>query len=979
APARAQESVLFASYIDADGGKIILVAGVPSAREDDEGRLLRVARKILDVKPRLEIRVGVNRGHVFAGDVGTSFRTTYTIMGDTVNLAARLMAAATPGSLYASPGVVDRSTTLFRTETPQPFSVKGKDKPVQAFELFEKIGTRPSTFNRELPFMGRESSFESLVTEMGLAAGGVGRSVTVTGDTGMGKTRILQELRSASPDSAWFTVRGEPHGKDNTYYALSDPLLALLGIERASQAEMADALASVIAKRVPDLVAFASLIGDVVGIEMEPTPETTEIEPRFRPDRTVDALVDLFEAILEGAFVLAFDDGHWLDDATVALVKKLAAVADQHSWLVVAAARIDGSEFAPIGMELPLEPLRPEDSKAIVVESTRKAPLRPADVESVVARAGGNPLFLSEIIKIVRETGQVSDLPESLDAVVSAQIDLLPPLTKQVMRYASVLGRSFPRSVLDEFLAPEGMELDEATRRDLNRYVEADGPDRWRFRHAVVHDIAYQGLSYRRRRQLHARAGEVIERLAGDDPESVAELLAAHFSEGGEYEKAWHYAVSAGDHARSRYELSEAVAQYRIAVDSGRRIDATMTEDLARILEALGDVCDTSGRYGEAERAYQNARDLLADDRPAQGRLMSKLGMIREKSGQLSGALRWFRRGLNLVEGDPNATESIVDLSLAYGGIRFRQGRFNDTIEWCTAVLDRGDLTDSQRAHALYLIVTAYAHVGSPEAVPAAQEAIRIYQRIGDLVGLGNVLNNLGIHSYYRGDWDDALDLWTRSEDARRRAGDLSGAAASVNNLAEVYSDQGKVVEAEEMFRRALYEWDSSGIRAGVGLALLNLGRALTRLGRLDEASTELDKGLQLFEEMGAKAYVFEGRVRQAEMHLFARRFDEACGLATAVLRDMANDPSTLMQRAALHRVLGYCAASESDQDTAERELRQGLDDAIKADSQFETAMAMEALARVLPDHPDCPVWNNGQGERLVQLGVIATPVVPFG
>ena len=977
AAADAENVTFLATDIDSDGGKIILVAGVPSAREDDEGRVLRTARRILDADPALPIRIGVNRGHVFSGDVGTSFRSTYTIMGDTVNLAARLMAAAEPGSLYASPGVVDRSTTMFRTEALKPFLVKGKEKPVQAFELFEEIGTRPAEFGGELPFMGRDESLQLLATEMETAATGAGRSVTVTGDTGMGKTRILQELRSRTEGTFWFTVRGEPHGKDNTYYALTGPLMALLGMERGSQAEMGEALTRFLSERAAGVLAYAPLIGDVLQIEMESTPETAEIEARFLPDRTADALLDLFEAVLDDVAVLAFDDGHWLDDATVSLVRKLAGVAKDRKWLVVSAARTGGAEFEPIGLELPLEPLKRNDARAIVVSSTQNAPLRPTEVDHLVTRAGGNPLFLSEIIKIVRETGQTADLPDSLDSVVSSQIDQLPPLTKQVMRYSSVLGRSFPRLVLSELLAPEGMELDQATRRDLSRYIEADGPDRWRFRHAVVHDIAYQGLSYRRRRQLHARAADVIERLAGDDTDSVAEILATHFSEGGEYEKAWHYAVLAGDRARSRYELAEATAQYRIAVDSCRRIDGLSTNERARVFEALGDVCDTSGRYAEAERAYQSARELLQDDRPSQARLMSKIGLIREKAGHLSVALRWFRRGLHLVDGDTSATESIVDLSLAYGGIRFRQGRFEETIDWCNAVLDRSDLTDSQRAHALYLIVTAYAHVGSAEAVPAALEAIEIYERINDLVGLGNVLNNLGVHAYYRGDWDQAVDLWTRSEDARRRAGDLSGAAASVNNLAEVYSDQGRVGEAEDMFRQALYEWDSSGIKAGVGLALLNLGRVLTRLGRLEEASVELQKGLELFQAMGAQAYVFEARVRQAEVHLFARRFDEACELANRILRDMPTDASTLMQRAALHRVLGYCAASEADLETAERELRRSLAEATKADSQFETAMALEALSRILPDNPECPDWNDGQAERLSRLGVIATPVVP--
>ena len=456
--ADAERVTFLATDIDADGGKVILVAGVPGSYEDDEGRLLRTARRILDAKPRLAIRLGVNRGHVFSGDVGTSFRSTYTIMGDTVNLAARLMAAAEPGSLYASPGVIDRSTTLFRTEALEPFYVKGKEKPVQAFQLFEETGTRPPESRHDLPFMGREPQMGALLEAMAAVQEGSGRSITITGDTGIGKTRLLQELRSLKGDAGWFEVRGEPQGKDNTYFALRDPLRRLLGIEGGSQPEMAAALEGAVSSKAPGLSPFTPLLADVAQIDMDDNPETADIAPRFRPDRTVDTLVELFEEIFDGLTVLAFDDAHWLDEGSSSVLRKLAGTAQNRPWMVVTAARAEGEGFEPVGTELQLSPLAEDESRVIVVDSTRSAPIRPTEVDKVVTRAGGNPLFLSEIIKAIRETGQASDIPDSLDSVVSSQIDQLPPLTKQVMRYSSVLGLSFRREVLEELLVPEELE-----------------------------------------------------------------------------------------------------------------------------------------------------------------------------------------------------------------------------------------------------------------------------------------------------------------------------------------------------------------------------------------------------------------------------------------------------------------------------------------------------------------------------------------
>ncbi len=972
------EGVTFlATDIDADGGKIILVAGVPRSQEDDEGRVLRTARRILDARPQLAIRLGVNRGHVFSGDVGTALRSTYTIMGDTVNLAARLMAAANPGSLYASPGVIDRSTTMFRTEALEPFYVKGKEKPVQAFELFEETGTRPPDFSNELPFLGREPQMRVLREAMAaVEEGSDGRSITITGDTGIGKTRLLQELHSLTGGAHWFEVRGEPQGKDNTYFAFSDPLRRLLGIEPGSQAEMAAALDEAVLSEAPGLSPFAPLLADVAQIDMDDTPETADIAPRFRPDRTVDALAELLEEIFDGPTVLAFDDAHWLDEGSSSVVRKISAAAQDRPWLLVAAARAEGEGFEPIGSEMQLSPLERDDSRVIVVESTRSAPIRPAEVDNVVTRAGGNPLFLSEIIKAIRETGQASDLPDSLDSVVSSQIDQLPPLTKQVMRYSSVLGLSFRRVVLGELLAPEGLELDQATRRDLARYIEPAGNDRLRFLHAAVHDIAYQGLSYQRRRQLHARAGEVIERLAGQDPESVAEFLATHFSEGGEHKKAWRYAVIAGDRSRSGYANTEAAIQYRVACDAARRLDEIDPVEFARVYESLGDVCEMAGLFDEADSAYANARKLLSGDPQAQGRLMSKQGLIREKAGKLPVALSWFRRGLKAADDSPGDAQA--ELSVAYGGIRFRQGKFHHSIEWCQRVLADQGATDAQRAHALHLLVTAYAHIGSPKAVEAGEQAIEIYEQIGDLVGLGNVLNNLGVNAFYRGNWDESTDYHTRAGDARRQAGHVVGAAASVNNLAEIYCDQGKLAEAEQSFREALYVFESSEFPVGVALASANLGLTLTRLGKLAEAWTYLQSGRSMFEEMGAQAFIHETDVKIAEFHLMSRRWDQAKALAESALSSMELDESTLRARTGLHRMLGYCAVSAGLREEAEAEFAMSLDLAEEASAMFEQASTYQAMARTLRGHEKAAEWNEHQAEVFARLGVVATLVIPL-
>ena len=190
-----RESVTFlASDIDANGGKIILTTGVPATLEDDEGRLLRAARSVAEAPHPLPIRIGVNRGHVFAGDIGTAYRRTFTVMGDTVNLAARLMAAAQPGEILATAPVLDQARTHFATEPLEPFSVKGKSEPVQAYRVGAATGARRDSYGT-LPFRGRDKEFATLVDALESAKAGHGSNVLINAERGVGKTRLRHRVR----------------------------------------------------------------------------------------------------------------------------------------------------------------------------------------------------------------------------------------------------------------------------------------------------------------------------------------------------------------------------------------------------------------------------------------------------------------------------------------------------------------------------------------------------------------------------------------------------------------------------------------------------------------------------------------------------------------------------------------------------------------------------------------------------------------
>ena len=318
-----EEVTFLASDIDENGGKIILTSGVPTSRHDDEGRMLRAMRNILDQESRLSLQGGVNRGHVFSGQIGPLRRRTYTVMGDTVNTAARMMAAAGKSQLYSTPSALDKATTLFRTEVLEPLHVKGKERALAAYEVCEETGVRPPEMVRELPFHGRDAEMSMIVTIVTTCARvGRGGIMTITGDTGIGKSRLIAEVLEECPGMDTLVLQGEPTASDNPYWAFRDPVRRLLGIERTSQEAMRVKLVDVLERDAPELVDLAPLLGDVLHIDIPDTETTAVLDRKFRPEKAAEVFASLISDVDRGPFAVIVEDGHWLDEASLELVRR---------------------------------------------------------------------------------------------------------------------------------------------------------------------------------------------------------------------------------------------------------------------------------------------------------------------------------------------------------------------------------------------------------------------------------------------------------------------------------------------------------------------------------------------------------------------------------------------------------------------------------------------------------------------------------
>jgi class 3 adenylate cyclase/tetratricopeptide (TPR) repeat protein len=937
--------------INEDGAKVILVTGVPFAQDEDEGRLLRVLRRIVDSVTELNLHVGVNQGHVFAGEIGTSYRSTYTIIGDTVNLAARLAAAAPPSTIYATTGILDNSGILFDSEPIEPFHVKGKEELIHAYAVGAEEGERQVETEGELPFAGREKELSQIANAIWETIDGTGSVLTIVGDVGSGKSRLIREACLICSSVNTIVVRSESYGTATPYRPLRDVFRTLLAIDRSDQVTMAEELKTKVAAVAPELLDHLPFIGDVTHIAVPSTETVDSIEPRFRWDRLADVVIALTEKLLEEPTVFDLDDAQWMDDATAHLMGRIAEASADHPWTVLVSRRRGDEGFMPSnGTVIDLGGLEPEEAETLVIDATAAAPLRPHEVEAIVARSGGNPLFLHEILQVVRDTGSVEELPDSLGSVVSTSIDALPPLSRSILRYCAVVGRSFRVSIVQAILREDRLELDATTRQSLRRFLVPDGKGRLRFTNAVIRDVAYDGLSFRRRKELHLRAARAFERSV-DDPRTIANLLSLHYSTAGDAERAWHYARIAGDQAREAYANIDAAAHYVRALESARRLDQVTDAERAEVWAQLGDVREQSGLFQTALDAYRKAYRLETDG-VSRAELMLKRASARERAAQYSMALREASGARRLVMDTSSPKAQSLDARAAAfrAMVRMRQGRPTEALRTARDAVKRATDAGETIALARAYGAMAWAHLMLDE--PGAQnlwlDALSLYERVGDLSGQGYMNSNLGGLAYVEGRWEEALEYYERSRDAAERLGNAVDVGVAEGNIGEVLVKQNKFDEAEPQLNRAVRVAKASGDAFTVVFANLQIARIFIERGDHAQAEDLLREIREQATSLHMKEPAYEAAILLADLK--ARSGEAHAALELLDNAELEGKEEASIFAPAADRVRALALATIGQLPEAIRTANAGLETARARRLDYEVAMLLLCKAEFLDD-----------------------------
>jgi class 3 adenylate cyclase/tetratricopeptide (TPR) repeat protein len=690
------------------GDAVVAFFGAPVAHEDDAERAVRAGLMIRDrareyareVGPRygveFHVRVGINTGLVVAGEIGSETRTEYTAMGDTTNVAARLQGLTEPDTILASASTHRLVRGLFEFAPRTNLALKGRSVPLDAYVVLgpaQGAGQARGIEGMRSPVVGRDEELGLLRMRLASLREGRGAYVSIVGEVGLGKSRLLEEARStqASGGSRWLEGRAVSFGGSTPYAPWRQVIREALGAREGEPPEPARARLRSEAGRRGVADAHLPYIETLLGIA---TPAdvaaATALEGEVLVGRITDAVRELCRALAaEAPTVLVFEDLHWADNASLDLIVAVADVSRSTPLLVLCTLRPEKGtaswrflervrdHLAGDHTELTLLALSPQQSRNLLSNLLEVEGLPAEFREEVLQKSEGNPFFLEEVLrslvdaghivranggwKAVREISAVA-VPDTLVGVLSARIDHLPEDTKRVAQTAAVLGRVFAGRLLEavcaaapepERVADVGPHLEILEHEELIRARAHQPEPEYSFKHALTQQAAYDLLLVRRRRAIHRRVAGVLETLHPEG-DALAPLLAHHYLLAEEWEQASAFSRRAGELALQVYALNEALGHFRRTVHAAERLAAA---DPGPLMDAVLEW--TFVAY--ALRLHQRAADR--EEILERLRHVARLARERNDDTRLGRALIW-QGNLYMLAGFP--TESFPLLREGY-------------------------------------------------------------------------------------------------------------------------------------------------------------------------------------------------------------------------------------------------------------------------------------------------------------------------
>jgi class 3 adenylate cyclase/tetratricopeptide (TPR) repeat protein len=865
------------------GDGLMALFGAPVAHEDHARRAVHAAlgiRQALDGYQEelrrakgvtFRMRQGLNTGLVVVGSIGNDLRMDYTAVGDTTNLAARLQQAAEPGGIVISEGTHRLISGYFDTRALGDLSLKGKAAQVRAWGVVSAREGRTRLdveVDRGLtPFVGRERELQVVVECAEKAKAGHGQVVFVVGEPGIGKSRLLLEFRQrVGEDVAWRNGHAMSFGRAMPFHPVIDLLKRSFRLdERDTEQVVIEKVARGVLELGEDMRPALPYLRYLLSVD----PGDSAVAAMDPKQRRAEIFHALRRLILHAAEirpqVLLFEDLHWVDQATEDFVAFIADSIPTSRVLLLLTYRpgyVHRLGERTYHTRLVLDSLSAQDSVRMAGAMLAADDL-PEGLNALVAtKAEGNPFFVEEVIRSLRETGAIRPegkryvlakrldeifIPDTIQDVITARIDRLEEAPKKTLQLAAVIGQEFTLRILDRLadVRSQTKEFVEELKAIELIYEKSVFPElAYMFKHALTHDVAYTSLLVRRRKELHRLIGLAIEELYADRLAEHCGILAYHFMRAEDWPKALEYLVKAAEQAAEAFATREALTLYDQALDAAARQGAAL--DLETVMAIHQAKCALFFVVSDFERSRAEGERLLeiarrAGNRTREGAALAAIAWASMWSRDLDEALRYASRAIDVaavVDAKPALARSHFTIGFVHavtGGLERAGGEIERALsisrsgrdpihqslslsvagllkswegEYSTATGLQSEALEMAREHnmlvpllfGLFLHGLTLTGNGSYDrALATFEEGLVLAEKVGDEAIHHRVLNCLGWLHLELGDLERATELNTRSAEVGRRRHDPGTVPNAEINLGDIYLARGDLALAQEL------------------------------------------------------------------------------------------------------------------------------------------------------------------------------------
>ena len=895
------------------GDGIEVYFGYPLAHEDDASRVVRCALEIVEAvrqlaaatKVDLQVRIGIHSGRVVIGTLGGSERPVRLAVGDAPNIASRVQAEAAPGEVVVSEALWRLLPGTFEARPMGLRQLKGVERPLELFRVVRSGGQAAGRNIQRTPFIGRTGELERVREVWGRARAGAPQFVLLSGEPGIGKSRLLEVVQGEIVDEHSDTLgaRCTPVTADTALYPVLELIGLRLGFEGASPAERVDRIAARMIELGIGPHEAVPLLAELLSIPVEPAVwPMPNLSPARARQRTMDILIAAFHALARrGPVLLTLEDLHWADPSTIELLRQLISSPQNASLMVLLTAR---PEFAPTWSsatnvtKIELDALDPTEAEALIRKVAHDKPLPPDMLWQIRERAAGNPLFLEEVTRSVMESGALVEqdhswelvgapspelVPASMEASIMARIDRLGE-ARSLFQLGATLGREFS----EELILAVAELPSEAVRRQLKQILDSglifrEGASSvvYTFKHALVRDAAYSSLVRATRQRYHARVAEVLAERFPDVSQKRPELLAHHLSGAGVFAQAaihWHVA---GEKASKRSAVKEAVVHFRRALADLERLplDAARMEKELSVLTALAPVLMMAHGWAAPEVGETSRRAIeIGTGLGASSRVFTALWALWTNQfvgGRLNEAMQTAGQVLAMAE----AADDPMLLSIGRNAscyTRYYRGEYDEAIAEarvglrdCSFDLDVQIAQTFQSSAASNMLISRgsalWMQGRQDEGVAVVDELIAHARSLRHAPSIATALASAMFFSLYDRDWRRMFALADEVHDLARAEGFAmwTANAGMHRGRARIGLGQPEVGLAELLEWGALFRQTGSGILEGSTTSMIS--EAMHMAGNSEEAIVVSGEG-----ERRAKL----GLVRVMEPEIYRTRGD---------------------------------------------------------------------------------------------------------